>query len=192
MSERTPYIVGIGGTAKPSSSTETALRIALAGAEALGARTALFGGAELVALPHYLHADYRDNAVALDLVEQLRKADGVIVASPGYHGNISGLVKNALDYTEEMVKDERPYFDGLPVGIVATAYGWQAACNTLAALRSITHALRGWPTPLGVTINSITPIFRDNACTDADVSRQLDLMAAQVVGFARDRIRLAA
>ncbi|WCP16255.1 hypothetical protein sphantq_04751 (plasmid) [Sphingobium sp. AntQ-1] len=183
MAGSKPYIVGVGGTASPTSSTEQALRFALGQAEKLGARTRLFGGGELMDLPHYLHSDCRDHAGALELVQELRAADGVIIASPGYHGNISGLVKNALDYTEEMARDERPYFDGLAVGIIATAYGWQAACNTLSALRSITHALRGWPTPLGVAINTATPVFRDDDCIDADIQKQMQVMVDQVVRF---------
>jgi hypothetical protein len=33
---------------------------------------------------------------------------------------------------------------------VVTAAGEQAAVTTLAALRSVVHALRGWPTPLAL------------------------------------------
>ena len=42
-----PFIVGIGGTTRPGSSSEQALSLALAHARKLGAETALFGGAEL-------------------------------------------------------------------------------------------------------------------------------------------------
>ena len=50
---------------------------------------------------------------AREFAEELRQADGIIVASPGYHGSVSGLVKNALDYVEDLRDDERSYFDGL-------------------------------------------------------------------------------
>ena len=58
-----------------------------------------------------------------------------------------------LDYLEELAGDERPYVDGLPVAGIVTASGWQAAVNTLRALRETVHALRGWPTPLGLAVN---------------------------------------
>ena len=38
-----------------------------------------------------------------------RWADGLLVASPGYHGGISGMMKNALDYVEDLRADERVY-----------------------------------------------------------------------------------
>jgi FMN reductase len=52
-------------------------------------------------------------------------------------------------------------------------------------LRSIVHALRGWPTPLGATINSSGGVFKDGVCTDAGAAKQLELVGQQVVEFAR-------
>jgi FMN reductase len=183
-----PLIVGIGGTAAPGSSTEQALALALASAEVAGARIRMFGSETLAKLPHYLTGGASESSEGRDLVEAVRAADGVIVASPGYHGSISGLVKNAIDYLEETAKDERVYLDGVPVGLIATAYGWQATGSTLATLRSIVHALRGWPTPLGAAINSSGGIFKSGQCTDAGATAQLELVGRQVVQFARLRI----
>jgi FMN reductase len=96
------------------------------------------------------------------------------------------VVKNALDYVQDLVSDAQPYFDGRAVGLIAVAGGWQAAGSTLATLRSITHALRGWPTPLGVTANSSQLLFdSDGALADDGIGMQLDILALQVVSFAR-------
>jgi FMN reductase len=58
----------------------------------------------------------------------------------------------------------------------------------LATLRSIVHALRGWPTPMAVTVNSVMPIFGETgAISDLTLGKQLDILAGQVVGFARMR-----
>ena len=78
------------------------------------------------------------------LVSALREADAVVVGSPGYHGAVSGLVKNALDYIEDLREDPRVYLDNTPWGCISCAYGWQAAVGTLGQLRSIGHALRAW------------------------------------------------
>lgn len=184
-----PFIVGIGGTATPDSSTEQALALALASAERQGARIKMFGAATLANLPHYLTPGSRESNAGVELVEQVRAADGLIIASPGYHGSISGLVKNAIDYLEETSKDARVYLDGVPVGLIATAYGWQATGSTLTTLRSIVHALRGWPTPLGAAINSSGGIFKGGECSDAGAAAQLDLVGRQVYEFARLRIQ---
>ena len=171
----------------PGSSTEQALRLALASAEREGATVAMFDGAYLARLPHYLTPGGEGASDGHELLEAVRAAHGVIIASPGYHGSISGLVKNAIDYLEDTAKDDRVYLDGVPVGLIATAYGWQTTGSTLGTLRSIVHALRGWPTPLGAGINSRGGIFRDGGCTDPVALAQLDLVGRQVVEFARFR-----
>jgi FMN reductase len=187
--QRKPFIVGIGGTATPGSSTEQALALALAAAEQAGATVEMFGGAALASLPHYLTDGTFSSPEGQRLVTAVRQADGLIIASPGYHGSISGMVKNAIDYIEETAKDARVYLDGVPVGLIATAYGWQATGSTLATLRSIVHALRGWPTPLGAAINTSGRIFHDGACTDPAAANQLDLVGRQVFEFARLHLR---
>lgn len=183
------FIVGIGGTTSPGSSTECALQIALAAAETAGAEVQMFDGPLISNLPHYRHGAVAQSAEAAALVEAVRKADGLIIASPGYHGSISGVVKNAIDYFEETARDKRVYLDGLPVGLIVTAYGWQATGSTLATLRSIVHALRGWPTPLGAAIKAAQGMFKDGRCSDEGAATQLDLIGRQVVEFARLRQR---
>ncbi|GAA1227424.1 NADPH-dependent FMN reductase [Pseudonocardia alaniniphila] len=178
------HVVGLGGTVRTGSSSEQALRIAVARAAAQGASTRVFGGSELAALPMYAPEAGDGGPVARDLVAHLRRADGVIVASPGYHGSISGLVKNALDYTEEMRDDALPYLADRSVGLVVTAYGWQASVTTLSALRAIVHALRGWVTPYGAAVNSLQTRFADGVCAEPRVVEQLQTVADEVVRFA--------
>lgn len=178
-----PLIVGIGGSPYASSSTERALALALAEADRLGARTLLIGGECIARLPHYLTPDAASSSDARDMVEAIRLADGLVIASPSYHGSISGLIKNAIDYLEETAHDARPYLTDLPVGLIAVASGNQAATATLLALRTIVHALRGWPTPFGATINTSGGMFDNGICKDAAVETQLRLVGAQVEGF---------
>lgn len=182
-----PFILGLGGTTNPVSSTEQALAISLQAAADVGAETELFGSDRLMALPHYRSDPAGLTDTGKDLVALVRRADGLIISSPGYHGTVSGLVKNAIDYIEETSRDDRIYLDGLPVGLIVTAHGWQAVGSTLAALRSIVHSLRGWPTPLGVGINASGGMFRDGICEDQGVDLQLRLVAEQVMQRAETR-----
>lgn len=186
MHDTRPLIVGIGGTGSATGSTERILRQALNAAEAAGAETLFFDGKALD-MPMYSYGGVRTDP-ALAMISALRRADGIIIASPGYHGTVSGLIKNALDYVEDMAKDERVYFEGRAVGLIAVAAGWQATGSTLATLRSITHALRGWPTPMAVAINSAQPVFdSEGALIDPAIANQLNVLAGQVVEFARMR-----
>lgn len=185
-----PYIVGLGGTSRPNSSTEQALRIALNAAAGAGAQTSLLCGADLD-LPLYTPEKSERTAAAVRLIAELRRADGIIVGSPGYHGGISGMVKNALDYTEDMRGDHDCYFDHRAVGCIATGGGWQGAVATMQALRDIVHALRGWNTPIGVAVNTIECPFEAGRCKSESLNKLLEEMARQVVDFAVMRGRAA-
>lgn len=182
---RGPLVVGIGGTTRAGSATERALRLALESAEQAGARTQIFTAAGL-AFPMYAPERPDRTSEAQAFVAALRSAAGIIIATPGYHGGVSGLIKNALDYVEDLRDEARSYFDGRAVGCIVCAHGWQATASTLVALRSVVHALRGWPTPLGVTINSAQPVWNEaGRLTDEDVRRSLGIMVDQVLSFAR-------
>ena len=182
-----PYIVGVGGTPRAGSSTERALAIALRAAEQGGARTRLLGGAFLERLPHFNPGPAGPSAEQAELTEAVRKADGIILATPGYHGSLSGVVKNALDTLELTRSDERPYFHGKPVGIIITADGAQAGGTTLMAVRAIIHAMRGWPTPFGAALNAANLFDGSGECREPKDAWQITTVADQVMEFARMR-----
>jgi hypothetical protein len=96
-------VLGIGGTLRPGSSSEQALRIALSAAAQRGAATELLTARDL----HFPMYDPGTGPVAAAqrFIDAVRRADGLIIATPGYHGGTSGLLKNALDYLQELAGD---------------------------------------------------------------------------------------
>ncbi|GAA1679395.1 NADPH-dependent FMN reductase [Fodinicola feengrottensis] len=184
-------VLGIGGSTRPDSTSERALRIAMAAAEEAGLTTEFITGRALI-LPIYDTEVNVRSGEAAAFVAAVRRADALIVASPGYHGTLSGLMKNALDYVEDTRLDPRPYLDGLPVGCIAVAHGWQATVSTLTSVRTVVHALRGWPSPLGATVNAAAGVFdKTGELIDDTVRFQLETVGVQVAEFALAR-RLAA
>ncbi|MDR7301756.1 FMN reductase [Haloactinomyces albus] len=180
----TVTVVGIGGSVRSDSQSERALHAVLAGAREAGAKVHAITGSSLV-LPFFDPSVTERTDNAHELVEALRAADGVVIASPGYHGTFSGLIKNALDYVEDLREADRPYLEGRAVGCVGTAYGWQATVTTLQQLRSVVHALRGWPTPLGAAVNSTeTRLGPGGECSDPKVVSTLHTVGRQVTDFA--------
>lgn len=183
-----PLIVGIGGTVRDGSSTEKALQIALRAVEAAGGRTRLLGGAFLGGLPIFNPGPGGATPEQAALTEAVREADGIIVATPGYHGSLSGVMKNALDTLELLRDDARPYFTDRAVGVIVTAEGWQAAGTTLTAVRSIIHAMRGWPTPFGAALAATSNSFEaDGSAKDPKDAWQLTTVGEQVLDFAKMR-----
>lgn len=184
--KKIPLIVGLGGTTQPNSSTEKSLRTVLAAAAAKGAVTQLIEGPWLATLPIYTPEKNQRTAEQRELIETVRAADGLVIATPAYHAGMSGLIKNAIDLLEDLRDDRRPYLDRRSVGCIVTAYGFQGGGTTLSSVRTIVHALRGWPTPLAVTLNTAEPLFdADGHCLDAKANAQLLLLADQVLEFAQ-------
>lgn len=156
--DRPVRILGIGGSTRADSITEKVLRAVLALARACpersvrdaGARTTLASVRELD-LPIYnddvpLH---EQPGIVHTLLDQVRAADGFILASPTYHGTISGALKNVLDFLNVDSGVPRTYFDGRPVGLVA--YGGPSALNVVNALSHSVRGLRGMQVPTVVT-----------------------------------------
>ena len=129
-----------------------------------------------------------ENEVVKQWTAEIGRSDGFIFVTPEYNYGPAAVLKNALDYAEDLRMDERSYFDGIAVGVIACAGGWQAAVQTMGALREIAHALRGWPTPLGAALNTSVRLFDDaGECLDLSSKFQLENVGRQVVQFAAMR-----
>ena len=177
------HVVGIGGSTRSESSTERVLAAVLQRVEERGATTTLLAGAD-IELPIYAPERLGRSPAAQRLVAEVERADGIVIASPGYHGGISGMVKNALDYLEDLRAAPRPYLDGRAVGLIACADGPQATTTTLMALRAVVHALRGWPTPLGIAMQTKERgVALDGTVESPELAARIDAMADQVLSL---------
>jgi FMN reductase len=179
-----PYILGIGGTTRSGSTSEKALQFTLNVVKSMGATVKLIAGGDLD-LPMYSpHEKHRSDKAAY-FVDQMKICDGLIISSPSYHGSLSGMIKNALDYVEDLREESRVYLDSIPVGLIGCGAGWQGATQAVIHLRGIVHALRAWPTPMGAVLNSSLPVFNElGQILDPAVSSQLNLVGNQVFSFA--------
>ena len=181
--DRPIYVLGLGGSLRRPSESEVALRMALRGAEEAGAETDIIT-ADGLELPLYPSPKMDEHPAVVRLLAAARRADGLILASPAYHGTMSGALKNALDYFQFLAHDVPPYLDGRAIGVLSTGAGTQAAVQTVNALRDVVHALRGWPTPIGVPIHESRRSMAVDEKIDERTATMLRAMGAQVVEFA--------
>src|ERR1035437_4033606 len=172
-------IVGICGSLRQSSYTRMALKVALRGAEEAGAET------KLIDLRDY-QLSFCDGGDTDDvpkdvsrLCEDVKRAQGVILATPEYHGGYSGVLKNALDL---MGFDE---FEGKMIGLVGVSGGNMGAFGALSALRSVGRALPAWVVPEQAAIANVDEVFDDKGvCKDEAIEERLKAVARQVATFA--------
>lgn len=179
----TIHVVGLGGSVRRSSTSLAALRVSLEGSRDAGAQTELLDLREL-GLPWY---DPQISAVpdaVRRLVERAASATAMIWSSPTYHGTISGLFKNAVDWLQLLGGHEPPYLHEKPIGLIATGAGVRTA-QSLNTMALITQALRAWPVPRSVAINeSHVACGPDGQISDPVVDAQLRAMGTQVTHVA--------
>lgn len=176
-------IVGLGGSLGKKSMTLSALVVPLQSARQAGAEVELLDLREL-SLPFYnpeLKLEDYPESVSLFL-DKVRKADGMIWASPAYHGTVSGAMKNALDFLEFLAKDHPPYLTNKLIGLITTAGGTIAAVNAINALTHICQALRAWTVPLVVPVIQAWKLFDDQGrVTDPQLEERLVSLGVELV-----------
>jgi len=181
---KTITVVGLGGSLSPNSSSLTALRIALEGAEKAGAKTEIFDIRELN-LPMYDPGLSEIPEAVKKLAEATRNADGLIWSSPLYHGTISGSFKNALDWLQVLQGSKPSYLTDKVVGLIGAAGGVQGlqAINTM---EFVVRALRGWAVPLVAPIARSWDAFdKDGQAKDPKVGEQLRALGEEVYRASR-------
>ncbi|GAA2409335.1 hypothetical protein GCM10010420_42190 [Streptomyces glaucosporus] len=146
-----PHIVLVSGSLRRGSTSDRVADWCALRCADQGATARVFPGAE-IDFPAYRPGLASTHPAVEEFLSELRRADGVVLVSPTYHGTVSGLLKNALDYINDLEGPE-PYLDGRPIGCVAVGAAPEGAASTLATLRTIGHAVRGWPTPVGVAVS---------------------------------------
>jgi FMN reductase len=172
-------VVGICGSLRKKSYTRFALRVALGGAEEAGAET------HLIDLRDYqlVFCDGGDRGNdpkdVVRLCEDVKSAQGIILATPEYHGGYSGVLKNALDL---MGFDE---CEGKMIGLIGVAGGSTGAFGALSALRSVGRALHAWVVPEQVAVANVVEVFDDQGkCLDEAIEKRLKAVGRQVAKFA--------
>jgi FMN reductase len=173
-------IVGICGSLRKESYTRMALKVALRGAEDAGAE------AQLIDLRDYqlVFCDGGDRSDDLPkdvgrLRDEVKRAQGILLATPEYHGGYSGVLKNALDL---MGFDE---FEGKMIGLVGVSGGNTGAFGALSALRSVGRALHAWVVPKQAAVANVDEVFDDKGkCKDEAIEKRLKAVGRQVAKFA--------
>ncbi|NWF57897.1 MAG: NAD(P)H-dependent oxidoreductase [Fischerella sp.] len=172
-------IVGIGGSLRPGSYSQMALRLAVQRVEALGAEVEILDLREMQ-LPFCDGGDeYPDYPDVKRLQDAVSSADGLILATPEYHGSVSGVLKNALDL---MSFDQ---LSGKVAGLISVL-GGQPNSNALNDLRVILRWVHAWVIPEQVAIGQAWKAFNaEGKLLDDKLSQRFDQFAQSLVDNSR-------
>ncbi len=174
------YVVAICGSLREGSSTHAALQIALSGAKDAGAEVELLQLSAYDIVFQGSVANENDYpAGVFELREKVKRADGILLGSPEYHGSFSGVLKSALDL---MGFDE---FENKVVGLIGVSGGRMGAANALSMLRTVGTALHAWVVPKDASIpNSSNAFDAEGNLHDAELAARLKAVGQQVTEFA--------
>ncbi|MBN3933094.1 NAD(P)H-dependent oxidoreductase [Streptomyces verrucosisporus] len=180
-----PHIVLVGGSLHRGSTCDRVAQWCALRCAEQGATVRVFAGAD-IDFPAYRPGLAPTHPEVGNFLSELRCADGIVLVSPTYHGTVSGLLKNALDYVNDL-DEPVPYLEGRAIGCVAVGAAAEGAASTLATLRTIGHAVRGWPTPVGVAVSQPpAPPSADGTAPPEEA--RLMRMLSQVLWMGRARL----
>lgn len=179
-----PHIVLVSGSLRNGSTSDQVADWCARECTEQGATVRVFTGAE-IDFPAYRPGLRATHEGVANFLDELRRADGVVLVSPTYHATVSGLLKNALDFVND-IEGPVPYLEGRAIGTVAVGAAAQGAVSTLTTLRTISHALRGWPTPVGAAVAQVPASPAAGEPLSADGERLVEVVS-QVMWLAGAR-----
>jgi len=168
-------LVGIAGSLREDSHSHQVLAIAARTAQDLGAEVTILDLRQMN-LPFCNGNQGYEGYPDVDILRQtVKAADGLILATPEYHGSVSGVLKNALDL---MSFD---HLEGKVMGAISVL-GGQANSNALNDLRTIARWVHAWVIPEQVAIGQAWQAFNaDGKLVDAKLAERLDAFVQSLV-----------
>ena len=167
-------MMGICGTYSPDSANGRMLEIALAYCEGLGAETVIWDNS-VNSLPFVGEDGCWSHPSVEEYKELANSSDAFMLSSPEYHGTMSGVMKNHLDFLS---------FDqtsGKAFGLMSTL-GGQSNSNTLNHMRISARWIHGWVVPEQVAIGNVRRAFDDGGnLIDEKLDRRVRDLAASLV-----------
>jgi len=117
------------------------------------------------------------------VTQDVEWADAFILASPDYHGSMSGTIKNFLDHFWEE-------FAGKTFAYICTSH--EKGLTVMDQMRTAVRQCYGWSMPYGVSINSGQDFNADGQIINSQLSKRLNMLARDLVVYGkliRDQFR---
>ncbi len=165
------HLLGVSGSLREKSRTALALRLLLGFAEEHGAEIRMLD-LRAIELPLYRPDHAGGSAAELRLGTDMQWASAVVLASPDYHGSMSGTMKNFLDYNWEECA-------GKVFGYVCSSH--EKGLTVMDQMRTVVRQCYGWSMPYGVSFDGRTDFDSEGALKNAKVETRLRMMARDLV-----------
>ena len=168
-------IVGIVGSLRTDAYSGLALQQAINRVQALGAEVEILDLRDMNLPFCDGGSDYPNHPDVEVLRDKVKAADGLILATPEYHGSLSGVLKNALDLMSfEHLSDK-------VTGLISVL-GGQSNSNALNDMRIIVRWVHGFVIPEQIAIGQAWQAFdSEGKLKDAKLAERFDGFAQSLV-----------
>lgn len=163
-------VLGVAGSMREGSYGKQALKVALESAKMQRAQVRLLELAK-ADIPVYSPS----STVPANVAADVEWADALILASPDYHGSISGALKNFLDYFYEE-------FAGKLFGYIVASH--EKGLTVMDQMRTAIRQCYGWSLPYGVSINGEQD-FTSGQLSNQRIEQRLNMMGRDLVVYGR-------
>lgn len=170
MSTSELRVLGVAGSMRENSYSLKVLQMALEEAKKRGAQTRLLALRE-ADLPMY--APNASSPALEKVTKDVEWADAFILASPDYHGSMSGVLKNFLDHFYEE-------FAGKLFGYIVASH--EKGLTVMDQIRTAVRQCYGWSLPYGVSISG-TQDFSQGKLTNERMEQRIRMMARDLVVY---------
>ena len=158
---------------REKSRTAVALRLLLNFAEEHGAETRLLD-LRAIELPLYRPDAPGGSAAEVRLGADMHWAGAVVLASPDYHGSMSGTMKNFLDYNWEECA-------GKVFGYICSSH--EKGLTVMDQLRTVVRQCYGWSMPYGLSFDGKADFDSEGVLRNPKVEARLRMMARDLAVY---------
>jgi azobenzene reductase len=167
-------VLGVGSSMRQGSYSTTALNIMLDMAKGNEAETKLLDLRQ-TNLP-MLYAVKDDTHEIGQVTELVEWADAYILATPDYHGSMSGSLKNFLDYFWSE-------FAGKTFGYIVASH--EKGLTVMDQMRTVVRQCYGWSIPYGISINPEDDFNDKKEVINRKLWSRLDMLARDLVVYGK-------
>ncbi|MDH5432183.1 MAG: NAD(P)H-dependent oxidoreductase [Nitrosopumilus sp.] len=165
-------ILGVASSMRESSYSTRVLKLALEKAEKRGAEIKLLDLRELQ-LPMY-HPEQNSSPELDKVTEYVKWADAFVLASPDYHGSMSGVMKNFLDF---FWSD----FAGKTFGYICASH--EKGLTVMDQMRTVVRQCYGWSMPYGISVNSDQDFDKQGNITNENILSRIETIARDLAVY---------
>ena len=164
-------ILGVGSSMREGSFSTAALKTALEMTKKSGVESRLLD-LQKTQLPMFYSQKIETNEMK-QVKDSVKWADAFILATPDYHGSMSGTMKNFLDY---FWSD----FAGKLFGYICASH--EKGLTAMDQMRTAVRQCYGWSMPYGVSIHGEED-FENGVLTNTKLKSRLRMLARDLIVY---------